>query len=176
MANKVVNDKQRTVIWNVDDLKVSHIDENENTKFAKWIWREANCSQRKNHDYLGMDIDWSKDGKITINMIKYLHISNFGRIHQGNKEDFGDSVCGLFVQNSRKVRCGTVAQRSCGYFSSHGGTAAFCIKRALRDIQTPVSFLTKRVKSPDREDWNELMRCLQYTKATVHMNEAYPRC
>ena len=37
------------------------------------LWREANCSQRENHDYLGMDIDRSKDGKVTINMIKYLY-------------------------------------------------------------------------------------------------------
>ena len=24
-------------------------------------------------DYLGMDMDWSKDGKVTISMIKYLY-------------------------------------------------------------------------------------------------------
>ena len=34
MANGMVNGKQMTVIWHVDDLKVSHVDENENTKFA----------------------------------------------------------------------------------------------------------------------------------------------
>ena len=42
-------------------------------------------------------------------------------------------------------------------------------QRARRDIQTPVSFLTKRVKAPDRDDWNKLVRCLQYIKATIHM-------
>ena len=35
VANKIVNDKQMTVIWHVGDLKVSHVDENENTKFAE---------------------------------------------------------------------------------------------------------------------------------------------
>ena len=29
-------------------------------------------SSRKIHDYLGMDIDWIKDGKISISMIRYL--------------------------------------------------------------------------------------------------------
>ena len=33
VANKMVNGKQMTVIWHVDDLKVSHVDPKENTKF-----------------------------------------------------------------------------------------------------------------------------------------------
>ena len=68
MANKLVNDKQMTVFWHVDDLKVSHIDENENTKFAKWtktIYGEKLTIHRgKIHDYLGMDMDWSKMEKL----------------------------------------------------------------------------------------------------------------
>ena len=35
--DKGVNGKQMTVIWHVGDLKVSHIDENEDTKFAEWM-------------------------------------------------------------------------------------------------------------------------------------------
>ena len=34
VANKLVNGKQMTVIWHVDDLKVSHIDPKENDKFV----------------------------------------------------------------------------------------------------------------------------------------------
>ena len=37
------------------------------------FWRKTNCAQWKIHDYLGIDIDWSKDGKVTIGMIKYLN-------------------------------------------------------------------------------------------------------
>ena len=61
----MVNDKQMTVIWHVDDLKVSHVDPKENTKFADWmkgIYGEKLTIHRgKNHDYLGMDMDWTKD-------------------------------------------------------------------------------------------------------------------
>ena len=35
VANMVVNDKEMKVTWHVDDLKFSHDDENENTKFAE---------------------------------------------------------------------------------------------------------------------------------------------
>ena len=37
MANRIVNGEQMNVIWHVDDLKVSHKDPWENTKFAKWL-------------------------------------------------------------------------------------------------------------------------------------------
>ena len=36
-------------------------------------------------------------------------------------------------------------------------------------MQTLVSFLTKRVKSPDEDDWKKLKRGLMYLKGTMHM-------
>ena len=33
----MINGKQMTVIWNVDDPKASHVDSKENTKFANWM-------------------------------------------------------------------------------------------------------------------------------------------
>ena len=32
-----------------------------------------NVKQGKIHDYLGMDLDWSVGGKVTISMIKYAY-------------------------------------------------------------------------------------------------------
>ena len=37
VANKIVDGNQMTVIWHVDDLKVSHKKAEANTKFAKWM-------------------------------------------------------------------------------------------------------------------------------------------
>jgi len=33
VANKMINNKQCTVIWNVDDMKISHVDKNVINKF-----------------------------------------------------------------------------------------------------------------------------------------------
>ena len=49
----------------------------------------------------------------------------------------------------------------------------FVSQRARRDIQTPVSFLTKRVKSPDRDNWNCAMPATHEGNDTY---EAYPGC
>jgi hypothetical protein len=37
VANKTVNGKQMTICWHVDDLKVSHMDPAEITKFCNWL-------------------------------------------------------------------------------------------------------------------------------------------
>jgi hypothetical protein len=83
VANKVINGKQMTVCWYVDDLKVSHMEPEEVTKFGNWLSKTYGVSvathQGKIHDYLGMIFDFSKEGKVMVNMIKYIKtiIGNF---------------------------------------------------------------------------------------------------
>ena len=44
----------------------------------------------------------------------------------------------------------------------------FLCKRARPDVETLVSFLTTRVKSPDEDDWGKLRHGLMYLKGTLH--------
>ena len=37
VANKIVNGKQMTITWHVDDLKISHVDAREVTRIIKWF-------------------------------------------------------------------------------------------------------------------------------------------
>ena len=37
VANKMIGGKQITICWNVENLKVSHVDPKEVTKFMEWI-------------------------------------------------------------------------------------------------------------------------------------------
>ncbi len=68
--NKMVNGKQCTVLWHVDDLKVSHHVEstvtNEvlnslNQKYGKES--PLTVTRGDLHDYLGITIDYSSEGK-----------------------------------------------------------------------------------------------------------------
>merc|ERR1712194_658146 len=45
----------------------------------------------------------------------------------------------------------------------------FLSQKARRNIQLPVSFMTRRVKKPDRDDWGKLLRVLEYLNGTKHM-------
>ena len=63
VANKMVNGSQMTVTWHVNDLKISHVDSGEVTKFLNHftgIYGDRMTVNRgKVHDYLGMDMDFS---------------------------------------------------------------------------------------------------------------------
>jgi hypothetical protein len=45
----------------------------------------------------------------------------------------------------------------------------FMAMRAQRDIQTVVAFLTIRVKSPDKVDWEKVKRVLKYLNGTKYL-------
>ena len=65
-----------TVCWHVDDLKVSHMEPAEVTKFGDWLSKTYGVSvathRGKVHDYLGMIFDFSEKGKVMVNMIEYI--------------------------------------------------------------------------------------------------------
>ena len=86
VANKLVNGSQMTVCWHVDDLKISHIEEDAITDFCTRICgifgNGTKIARGKVHEYLGMDMDWNQDGTMIVSMIKYLQkvIDNFPEI------------------------------------------------------------------------------------------------
>jgi len=78
IANKQVKGKQMKVSWHLDDLKVSHVNSKEIDHFLKWIQEtygsiaEVKPTCGKIHEYLGMELDFSIDGQITIGMQDYV--------------------------------------------------------------------------------------------------------
>ena len=78
VANKMVNSEQLTICWHVDDLKSSHIDPKANDEFLQWIkdilgqLREVKITQGPLHDYLGMTVNYSVPGQVSINMSHYF--------------------------------------------------------------------------------------------------------
>ena len=75
VANSMVNGTQMTVIWHVDDLKISHAQHTEVTKmigYLKRIYGELTISRGKKHEYLGMELDFSDSGKVKFTMNSYV--------------------------------------------------------------------------------------------------------
>ena len=59
VANKMVNGKQCTICWHVDDSKISHEDPTVVDKVIKMIddkFGETTVHRGKNHTFLGMDL------------------------------------------------------------------------------------------------------------------------
>ena len=63
VANKMVNGKQCTIVWYVDDVKVSHVDETVVSDIITYMQKEfgnLTITRGKKHQYLGMDIEFCK--------------------------------------------------------------------------------------------------------------------
>jgi hypothetical protein len=78
IANTMINRKQCTIVWHVDDLKISHKDPKVVDQVIASLKEEyeqigeTTVRWGKMHDYLSMTLDFSKPGKIIIDMQSYL--------------------------------------------------------------------------------------------------------
>ena len=73
----MVNGSQIIIVWYVDNLKISHMEED-----AEIYGPKTTISRGKVHEYLGIDIDWSQQRTMIISMIKHLQkmINNFPEV------------------------------------------------------------------------------------------------
>ena len=74
----IVRGKEQIPLFHVDDLKLSHKDSRVNGEFETWIQKNYGQQGRvaqhcgKIHEYLGMEIDYLKKGKVKFGMINYV--------------------------------------------------------------------------------------------------------
>jgi hypothetical protein len=74
VANKLIEESQLTIVWRVDDLKVSHKSEAVLDNEIKWletIYCPLVGSKGNHHTYLGMDLSFA-DKKLRISRIGYI--------------------------------------------------------------------------------------------------------
>jgi hypothetical protein len=172
VVNKVINGKQFTVVWHVDDIKMSHVDEKEVSKLITWLksvyGEDMRVSRGKVHDYLGMTLDLTNKGEVKVTMIDYLKgvINDFPEIITGTA--ITPATANLFdarPEDERKV----LGEEQARAFHHSVAQLLFATTRTRKDIQHTVAFLTTRVKSPDEDDWMKLKRLFKYIRGTIYM-------
>jgi hypothetical protein len=84
VANKTIDGKQCTIVWHVNDLKISHVDPKAVTTILNLLDEQygqeiiggkrapLTITQGKIHDYLGMTLGYSEPGVVKINMVDYV--------------------------------------------------------------------------------------------------------
>ena len=79
VANKEVNGSNLTVVWHVDDLKISHVQEKPVEDFLQWLndkYSDKNGTvtgkRGKVHPFLGMVLDYTEPESVKIDMIDYV--------------------------------------------------------------------------------------------------------
>ncbi len=85
VANKTINNKQCTIVWYVDDNKISHVDHRVVSQIVAAIeqhFGKMTVVRGRQHTFLGMEIAFNDDGTVRIGMKSYIEdtIKCFGEI------------------------------------------------------------------------------------------------
>ncbi len=171
VANKMVNDAQLTVRYHVDDLMISHINNDVIIAFIKAIKAiygdNLTESMGTKHTYLGMEFDYSCIEEVKINMQKYIVkiIDEFPEEITSTSATPAADYLFAVREDGRKLN-----EVQAAAFHHTVYQLLFAANRARRDIQTTASFLTTRVQEPDEDDWGKLLkRVLKYLNGTRHL-------
>ena len=173
-ANRIVNGKQMTIIWHVDDFKVSHAEESELDDFIQWVkdnyedpeigMVKVTCG--KVHNFLGMVLDFTSDGEVKIDMQEYVDKMIESFPYDDVKTATTPAANHLFqVRDEVKV----LEEERAVKFHNMVAKGLFLCKRSRLDIQTAIAFLSTRVSQPDLDDWKKLCRLIGYLKATKNL-------
>ena len=175
VTNKMIEGHQTTVIWNVDDLRISHVDLKEVTEMIEWLKNRyaytlgndiAKMEVRRGyvHDFLGIVFDYSRPTQVNVSMKQYV---------EETIEEFPDKRKFTRAENPAdlvlfQVRTGTMKLelKQAQLFHRFVSKLLYLAKRGRPDIGTAVAFLTTRVIEPDKDDWNKLVRCMKYLNFT----------
>ena len=172
VANKQVEGKQMTVSWHVDDVKVSHVNSKHVDDFITWIKQtygtigDVKTTRGKIHEYLGMKLDYTVKGQVSIDMVDYVNkmISDFP-----TKYLIGAKVTSPWNENLFKVNESSPGLTKDMAEQFHKSTAQglFLCKRGRPDISPVIAYLTTRVKYSNQDDWIKLVRMMKFLKQTT---------
>ena len=186
--NKIVNRKQLTIVFHVDDCKLSHVESNILDDTIEWLRQDyesifkdgsekMKVSRGLKHKYLGMDLDYSTKGQCKITMFGYVNeILAAWKKAEHSPDDDGFKTVGskrktkssaapenLFVVDEDCKKLNAVKAKA---FHNIVAKALYVMKRARPDISVAIAFLTTRVRSPDEQDWKKLSHLMQYLRGT----------
>jgi hypothetical protein len=175
VANKIINGKQCTIVWHVDDLKISHVDPKVNTTILNLLdakyGQEIVAGKRapltinrgKKHGYLGMILDYSEAGYVKINMC-----ANLQKILEEMPEDMDGTANSPAADHLFQIVDGIedLDEPTKEFFHSTVAKLLFLCKRGQPDIQTAIAVLCTRVQQPTRHDYNKLSRVIKYLRKT----------
>jgi hypothetical protein len=171
--NKMVNGKQLTVQFHVDDLKISHMEENvirDMVEDLNGVFGQdgtlLEASYGKVHEYLGMTIDYSEENVVKFTMYDYLE-----DILAESPEDMkGMAVTPahskLFQVNPD---CDKLDHKTMDWFHRTVARLLFASKRARPDLQTAVAYLCTRVACPDKDDYGKLKKLIEYLRESIYL-------
>ena len=146
VVNKMMSGRQCTVAWYVDDIKISHEDQQVledlltllNDKFGKEA--PLTVTRRKIHNYLGIVIDYTVPGKVKFTMKDFIQ----GVLDECLEELMKGPSATPAANHLFNVNpdCNKLGEEKASQFHHLTAKLLYLSKCAHPDLQTAVSFLT----------------------------------
>ena len=170
VANATVRGKQCTIVWYVDDNKISHVDPSVVTDIIHKIeakFGKMTVTRGDKHEFLGMQIHLDKScGTAQISMSSYLREAITESQMDIRRSVATPATSSLFtiVDDSGKL-----APKDADLFRRIVCKLLYVGLRARSDILTALAFLTTRISQPTEYDHRKLRRLLEYLYGTLDM-------
>jgi hypothetical protein len=168
--NKMVNGKQITIIFHIDDLMMSHKSPNIVTLYIRKLEKEyarrdpLTVMRGKLHEYLGMTVDFRVAKQVTFSQYDYL---------KKLFNDLPEDMLGGLKHTAAPEYLFKTTDESCLLSDSkkeefHNITAKtlWVSQRTRPDAQLAVGFCCTRVKEPTEHDWKKLKHLMRYLWTT----------
>jgi len=139
------------------------------TKYSPGFGKETpiTISKGKVHDYLGMTIDYAKDGKVMFKMDNFVErlLDEAPADMQSNTA--ATPAAGHIFQVNKEGK--KLDSKTVDLFHHLVAKLLYLRKRVRPDLHMAVAFLTTRVTSPDKDVYKKLGRCIAYLWATKEL-------
>ena len=173
VANKMIDDKQCTIAWYVDDNILSHINPaavDDVLKTIEGYFPGLVIERGKKLNFLGMEIDFVEKGKFALSLVQYIT----GMIEELEEclEPYGINLDTQYAHPANKNLFVTtdgntdLPEDRADIFRKFVAKLIWVEKRGRPDVETSVSFLCTRVKQPNEEDWFKFIRLMSWIKTT----------
>ena len=178
VLNKEINNSQCTIMFHVDDLKISHLQPKVVTGIIKSLndryggIMPLTVSRGKLHDYLGMTFDYNVQGQVTVQMYQYIDefLSN---VPDKYKEGVGSATPApnnLYEVRSEETEgFELLSDEDKETYHTITAQLLYLSKRGRPDLQTSIAFHCTRVQHPDMDDYKKLARTVRYLAKTKHL-------
>ena len=118
------------------------------------------------HDYLGMTLDYSVPGLVSIDMSHYVK----KMVKEFPQENLrGASVASPWNENLFKVQHNSapLEKKQAELLHTMTTQGLFLCKHGCQDIVPAIAYVTTWVQNPNHPDWTKLCQMLQFLKQTV---------
>jgi hypothetical protein len=168
VANKMINGKQMMLCWQVEAMKISHCDTTKVNDMIKWphkmhghLFEDGSGSMEtccgKIHAHIGMTLDFNAPGQVKVTMLPCVKeiVDNFAWQSGDAMMAVAPAAEHLFEIDNDANK---LTEEMGKLFHNFVAKCLFVTRRARPDVHATITFLSTRVRQPDKDEWKKLQQ------------------